>query len=500
MKGIVKEFSGVRVLHGVDFDLLPGEVMALMGENGAGKSTLMKVLSGVHNEWDGEIRLDGNICKFNEPKEAEYAGISIIYQELNLIPFLSVAENIFLGREPVNKNGFVDYSRMRNEAEIILNELNFPLPVKTLVENLRVGHQQMVEIARALSVSAKILIMDEPTSALSGSETEILFSIIKKLKSKGVAIVYISHRISEILEISDKITVMRDGKDIDVVETKSITREQLIQMMVGRSFERFFVKESVPGDKVILRVNNLTRMDEVREKKHLIDGVTFDLKKGEILGIAGLLGSGRTELLESIFGAAVDDTLGEIWLEDKLLKLSDPQSAISAGLSLITEDRKGNGLIMGMSITNNMSLAALNAILKMNLIISKKKEYKLTERYIENLSIDAKQIDLPIEILSGGNQQKVMIAKWLATNPKVLLLDDPTRGIDVGAKHDIYLLLSELASSGISIIMSSSELPELLTICDRIMVLREGRLSKVFRHEDASQEKILDAAAPLAVA
>jgi ABC-type sugar transport system ATPase subunit len=500
MKGVVKEFSGVRVLHGVDFDLLTGEVMALMGENGAGKSTLMKVLCGVHQEWKGEIRIEGVNCKFRRPKEAENAGISIIHQELNLIPYLSVAENIFLGREPLKRNGFVDYKKMKVDAERLLEQLEFTSPVTMPVENLRVGHQQLVEIAKALSVSARILIMDEPTSALSDNEVEILFSVIRHLKSQGISIIYISHRMSEIFEIADRVTVLRDGKTIDVVKTSSTTRRKLIQMMVGRSFEQFFVKECTPGKKMILSVKNLTRTDPEKKQKVLIDNITFDLKQGEILGIAGLLGAGRTELLESLFGAAEGNTSGELHLDGKLLQLPDPQSAISAGISLITEDRKGNGLVMGMSIANNLSLAALDKIVEYDLFISRNKEKQLASSYIDDLSIDTKQIGLPIDILSGGNQQKVMLAKWLTTDPKVLLLDDPTRGIDVGAKYDIYVLLSELANKGISIIMSSSELPELLTLCDRIIVLREGQLSKIFNQDEATQEKILDAAAPMAVA
>jgi ABC-type sugar transport system ATPase subunit len=457
----------------------------------------MKVLSGVHDEWEGQIMIDDRNCRFSGPKEAENEGISIIYQELNLVPHLSVAENIFLGREPVKKSGFVDFQRMNNEAEKILTDLHFPHSVKTPVANLRVGHQQLVEIAKALSVSARILILDEPTSALSESETKTLYSVIHQLKLQCVTIVYISHRMSEIFDLADRITVLRDGKNVDVLDAKSITRKRLIQLMVGRSFEQFFVKESTPKDEIILQVENITRRDEKRKMQNRLENITFKLKKGEILGIAGLLGAGRTELLESLFGASANETSGVIKLEDKEIDVDDPQSAISAGISLITEDRKGNGLVVGMDILHNLSLAALNKIVNYGSVISNQKEEELASQYIGELSIDVNRIDLPVESLSGGNQQKVLLAKWLATDPKVLLLDDPTRGIDVATKYDIYVLLSKLANSGISIIMSSSELPELLTICDRILVLREGRLSAIVDHEDATQEIIMEAATPV---
>jgi ribose transport system ATP-binding protein len=497
MHGITKAFSGVRVLNHVDFELRQGEVMALMGENGAGKSTLMKILAGVYEEWSGEIRINDEPIRFGEPREAEQSGIGIIYQELNLVPNLSVAENIFLGREPTKAGGFVDFAEMNRQAQAVLVNLHFEQPVTRLVGDLRVGHQQLVEIAKALSLNAKILIMDEPTSALSDAEAEILLMVVRKLQQQGVSIIYISHRMAEIFDIADRITVLRDGANVGVVAVGKTTRQELIQLMVGRPFEQFFIKQSRPADEVVLCVKNVIRKDPDTGKRNRVSNISFDVKKGEIFGVAGLLGAGRTELLESLFGVAAADVSGKIELEGEIIELPDPIAAIDAGIALITEDRKGNGLVLSMNIAHNLSLAALNAIVKKGAFLSRMLEKQLVERYIDELTIDVSNLALPIDSLSGGNQQKVLLAKWLATSPRVLLLDDPTRGVDVGAKHDIYVLLSKLAQKGIAIVMTSSELPELLTICDRIMVLREGKISTTLDHDEATQEKIMEAAAPL---
>lgn len=497
MKNITKEFSGVRVLHGVDFEIQPGEIMALMGENGAGKSTLMKILAGVHNDWTGKISIDDKEVHFKNTKDAENAGIGIIYQELNLIPELTVAENIFLGREPAFLGAIVNYSEMNKKSEQILADLHFNAKVTTPVSRLRVGHQQLVEIGKALSLNARILIMDEPTSAISENEIKILFSVVKKLKEQGVSIIYISHRMAEVFELADKVTVLRDGYMVGVKSVKDMTRQELIKMMVGRDVNQFFVRERIPPKGTVFEVKNLTRYNVDRTKKPLVDDVSFDVKQGELIGIAGLLGAGRTELLESLFGAVASDSVGTVELEGEKLALNAPEEAIKSGIAFITEDRKGNGLVLGMDIQKNMTLAALEEIMSYG-IISPIKEKKLAEDYTNQLSIKLNKLENPIESLSGGNQQKVLLAKWLATKPKVILLDEPTRGIDVGAKHEIYVLLSELTKQGITIIMASSELPELLAICDRIMVLREGKLSAIFDHNYATQEDILDAAAPLA--
>ncbi len=497
MKGIGKDFSGVPVLHGVDFELAYGEIMALMGENGAGKSTLMKILAGVHTEYTGKIYLENEEKRFKNTKEAEQAGIAIIYQELNLISELSVAENIFLGREPCRIGGLVDYIRMNKEAERILADLNFKAPVQTPVAQLRVGHRQLVEIAKALSLNAKILVMDEPTSALSAAEANVLLAVIQKLVQKGVSIIYISHRMAEVFEIADRITILRDGTRIGISDAQKIDRQGLIQMMVGQEVDRFFVKEGGPADEVALNVEHITRKNPDQSKPALINDVSFQVMKGELFGVAGLLGAGRTELLESLFGAAPEHTSGKIEINGTKVILRNPEAAILAGIALITEDRKGNGLIPGMSIVHNMTLAALSQIIIYDFILSRKKEMALAEKNVAKLSIQANSLENPIESLSGGNQQKVLLAKWLTTHPKILLLDDPTRGIDVSAKHEIYVLLSELTKQGLTIVLTSSELPELLSLCDRIMVLREGKCSAVFNRNEATQEKILDAAAPV---
>ena len=496
MKGITKAFSGVRVLHGVNFELLPGEVMALMGENGAGKSTLMKILAGVHTDWKGEIFLDGEANRFRSTREAEEAGIGIIYQELNLVPELTVSENIFLGREPSRFGGIVDYNKMNRMAKEILDDLHFTPSVTIPVSQLRVGHRQLIEIGKALSLNARILVMDEPTSALSEVETKTLFSVVEKLKNRGVSIIYISHRIGEVFEIADRVTVLRDGCHVGIRFVTDVSRQDLIRMMVGRDFNQFFVKEGEPVKEVVLEIEGLTRKNLGTERRPLIEDIAFRLRRGEQLGIAGLLGAGRTELLEAIFGADSVNTYGTLKLEGREIRLSNPQEAIEAGIALITEDRKGNGLVLSMSVEHNLTLAALKEVLQL-FILSRRKERTLADKYIDRLSIDVKNVELSIETLSGGNQQKVMLAKWLAIKPKILLLDEPTRGVDVGAKHEIYVLLSELAKQGVSIVMTSSELPELLSICDRILVLREGRVSAIFDHEEATQEQILNAAAPL---
>jgi ABC-type sugar transport system ATPase subunit len=497
MKNITKEFSGVQVLHEVDFEIQPGEIMALMGENGAGKSTLMKILAGVHTDWSGKIIIDDKEVYFKNTKDAEKAGIGIIYQELNLIPELTVAENIFLGREPAFLGEIVNYSEMNKKSEEILADLHFTAKVTLPVSRLRVGHQQLVEIGKALSLNASIVIMDEPTSAISEHEIKILFSVVQKLKERGVSIIYISHRMAEVFELADRVTVLRDGYIVGVRPVKDITRQELIKMMVGRDVNQFFVRERIPPKETIFEVKNLTRYHVDRTKTPVVSDVSFDVKRGELIGIAGLLGAGRTELLESLFGAAAADSTGTVELEGEKLNLKSPQDAIKSGIAFITEDRKGNGLILGMDIQKNMTLAALGKIVSYG-IISPVKEKQLAENYANQLSIKMRKLDDPIESLSGGNQQKVLLAKWLATKPRVILLDEPTRGIDVGAKHEIYILLSELTKKGITIIMTSSELPELLAICDRIIVLREGKLSAIFNHKDATQEDILDAAAPLA--
>lgn len=496
MIGVTKEFSGIYALQNVDFQVLSGEVMALMGENGAGKSTLMKILAGVYTDWIGTISISQKEQRFKNTREAENAGIGIIYQELNLVPGLSVSENVFLGREPTRFGSIVDYSKMNKMAEEILSELHFKEPVTTLVSQLRVGHQQIVEIGKALSLDAKILIMDEPTSALSEKEAKILLKVVRQLRDRGVSIIYITHRIGEVFEIANRVTVLRDGCLVAVEDIMNVDRQKLIQMMVGRNFKKFFFRCGNPKEEIILKVKNLTRKNINPSKKALVEDINFEVRKGEKLGIAGLLGAGRTELLESLFGIDPYNTTGTVQIGEKIISVRNPRQAIDEGIGFITEDRKGNGLVLSMDIGQNLTLAALES-LRQYLILSRKKERDTIDKYIDKLSIQTNNPKNSINSLSGGNQQKVLLAKWLATGPKVLLLDEPTRGIDVGAKHQIYVLLSELANLGIAIIMASSELLELLAICDRIMVMREGKISAVFSRDEATQEKILDAAAPV---
>jgi len=497
MRGVTKEFSGIFALQNVDFEVLPGEVMALMGENGAGKSTLMKILAGVYTDWGGKISVDQKELRFKNTREAEDAGIGIIYQELNLVPELTVAENMFLGREPTRFGTVIDFPQMNRMASDILTELHFTEPVMTPVSRLRVGRQQLVEIGKALSLNARVLIMDEPTSALSEKESKILLNVVKQLRDRGVSIIYITHRLAEVFEIADRVTVLRDGCLVAVEQIQNMNRQKLIQMMVGRDFKKFYFKDGKPKDDVLVKVTNLTRKHANPSRKPLVDNISFEVRKGEQFGIAGLLGAGRTELLETLFGVDPSYTTGTIEMNNEEIKLSNPKQAIEAGIGFITEDRKGSGLVLSMDIGQNLTLAALDSLLQYS-ILSKKKENAVVDQYIDQLSIQTKNPKNSINSLSGGNQQKVLLAKWLATEPKLLLLDEPTRGIDVGAKHQIYVLLSELANQGISIIMASSELLELLSICDRIMVMREGKMSALFNRDEATQEKILDAAAPLA--
>jgi len=392
------------------------------------------------------------------------------------VPGLTVAENIFLGREPVRFGGFIDYPSMNRMAREIMDSLHFDAPVTIPVSELRIGAQQLVEIGKALSQKARLVIMDEPTSALTGAEAEVLFSVVRELRSRGVSVIYISHRLDELYQIADRVTVMRDGRTVEVIPASGISRRELIALMVGRDLEQFFVREGEPAEEVVLRVRDLSRVSHAPGRPCLLEDISFEVRRGEQLGIAGLLGSGRTELLESLFGAAARDTTGSVEIEGEKIRLTDPRRAIQSGLALITEDRKGNGLILSMSVEQNLTLAALKDVLHL-CVLSREKERALAEEYVDRLSIDVADLENPIGTLSGGNQQKVLLAKWLATRPRVLLLDEPTRGVDVGAKHELYLYLSKLAAEGVAVVMASSEMPELLSICDRIMVLREGRIS-----------------------
>jgi len=490
---ISKDFSGVYALKNVNMQIFAGEVTAIIGENGAGKSTLMKIVSGVHTEFEGDVFLNNEKIDFKNPKQAADKGIVIIHQELNLIPHLSVAENLFLGQEITNKMGLLDYSTMHKKTSALLGKLQLEINPATPLYQLRIGQQQLVEIARALLLESKVLIMDEPTSAISDHEVELLFKIINDLKKKGVAIVYISHKLNELFNIADRFEVLRDGENAGSGKMRNTNHDKLIQMMVGRDITDNFKKEQTSDRKEILKVENLNFINPENKKDFLVQDVSFNLKKGKILGICGLMGAGRTEVLEAIFGLFPKYVSGEIYIEGEKQKIKNVRAAISAGIALVPEDRKLQGLILNMDVAKNTSLAKLSEVSNLG-FISKKKEEKLSNEFRNKLKTQVPSEKIEVEKLSGGNQQKVVIAKWLATNPKILLLDEPTRGIDVGAKTEIYNLINRLASQGMGIIMVSSELPEILALSDNIIVLSESKLTGRFTREEATEEKIMKAA------
>jgi ribose transport system ATP-binding protein len=492
---ITKSFAGVTALRDVGFDLRRGEVHALMGENGAGKSTLMKIFSGVHIDYAGTIRVDGAPAAFAGVRDAEAAGVAIIHQELNLVPELSVADNIFLGREPLIAGTIIDRRRMIRAAGRLLQRLGVKIDPESRIAALRVGEQQLVEIAKALSLDTRVLIMDEPTSALSASECETLFKVVRQLTADGVAIIYTSHRIDEVMELADRVTVLRDGKHVLTADIGELTRGAIISAMVGRDMATSHRNTTVNGA-VVLSVRDLT-LDSlgVHGWKRVLHGVNFDLRRGEILGIGGLLGSGRTEILESIFGAAEGWRGGEIEIGGEPAEINSPAEAYRLGLALVTEDRKARGLHLDASIRSNMALASVGALSRFG-VRAFARESRLAAEMVRQLSVRCANVDQAVATLSGGNQQKVVIGKWLATEPRVLLLDEPTRGIDVGAKQEIYELIFKLAEQGLGIIVVSSELPELLLVSDRILVMCEGRQTGLLQRHEATQERIMRLAAP----
>jgi len=491
MRNITKEFPGVRALDDVTFRVKRGEIHALCGENGAGKSTLIKILSGVYpyGTYQGEIIIEGQKKKFMNIKDSERAGIATIYQELTLVKYMNIAENIFLGNEPL-KNGFIDRYTVFSKTQKILKELGLNLNPSTKVMDLGIGHQQMIEIAKALCKDAKILVLDEPTSALTEGETEYLLNLLQKLKNNGITCIYISHKLEEVFKIADTITILRDGKTIYSAEKESLTEDKIISLMVGREISNRFPKKKHEPGEIVMEVRNFTLYDPELTYKKVIDNVSFYVKKGEILGIAGLMGAGRTELMQGIFGTYKGKVYGDIYLNGHQISINGPQDAIKNGIAYLSEDRKRYGLVLSMSIQENIVLPNLKTISKLG-VIDKHKKAKESSAYIRDLKIKAHSVEQKVSNLSGGNQQKVVIAKWLMSNPKVLILDEPTRGIDVGAKYEIYNLMNQLIEKGICIIMISSELPEILGMCDRILVISEGRITGEFTYEDATQEKIM---------
>jgi ribose transport system ATP-binding protein len=486
MKNVTKRFPGVLALNNVQLDLRPGEVHCLVGENGAGKSTLMKILSGAQPLDSGEIILSGEPVNITSPHNAQQLGISMIYQEFNLSPYLSVAENIFLGREPrIGSTPFINWRKMYDDAREILGRIRVDLDVRKPVNECSVAQQQMIEIGKAISFNSKIIVMDEPSATLTDHELRALFDLIKNLRRQGIGLIYISHRLEEIFEIGDRVTCMRDGEYVGTHKVCDVTRDDIIRMMVGRELKDEFPKEIFERGPEKLRVEGLTRHGA-------FDDVSFAVNKGEIVGLTGLVGAGRTEVARAIFGADHIDG-GQIFLDGAPITVKSPQDAIRQGVGLLTEDRKGQGLVLGMTIRENTSLANLGSLVKL-FFIDRRRERAVTEKYVKELQIKTPSIEQVAQNLSGGNQQKVVLAKWLFTESQFLIFDEPTRGIDVGAKVEIYKLMNELVRKGVTILMISSELPEILGMCDRILVMHEGRLAGELARNEATQERIMQLA------
>lgn len=486
MKGITKSFSGVAALKNAALDLKAGEVVALMGENGAGKSTLMKILTGIYSKDSGEIKYMGQDVCYKGPAESEEAGISIVHQELNMMNDLTVAQNLFIGREEMN--GFlIDDKKMNEKASELFKVLKIDINPAEKIGNLTVGKQQMVEIAKAISSNAKVIIFDEPTAALTDSEIEELFKVIRDLKEKGTGMVYISHRMDEINVISDRVIVMRDGEYVGTLITKECSKDDIIKLMVGRTIlgEPKTASNVAKDAPVVLKCENLNRGKAVKN-------VSFELKRGEILGFSGLMGAGRTEVARLIFGADKKDS-GKIFINGKEVNINTPEDAVAHGIGYLSEDRKRFGLIVDKSIEENTVISSLNDFVK-GIFIDKTKSKEVSERYVESLKTKTPSVSQLVKKLSGGNQQKVVIAKWLVRNSDILIFDEPTRGIDVGAKSEIYALMESLAKDGKSIIMISSELPEVLRMSDRVVVMCEGRITGTLDIAEANQEVIMESA------
>ena len=494
MKNITKSFPGVKALDGVTFDLNGGEIHALVGENGAGKSTLIKILAGVypHPEYGGEIVFDDGERRFASVRDSEQAGIAVIYQEMSLVRDLSVAENIFLGRAP-RRFGVINWEELYSRAQKLLDELHLAIDPRTPVINLGIGQQQLVEIAKALSQNARILILDEPTAALTDTEVETLFGILGRLRARGVAMIYISHKLDEVFRISDRITVLRDGKTIETNATPSLNEPRVIAQMVGRAVDQIFPEATHERGELVLEVRNVTVEDPSVPGKRLVNSVSFGVRKGEVLGIAGLMGSGRSELLMAIFGAHAGRKSAEVFVQGRRIQINNPYDAIERGIGFVTEDRKRYGLVLDQTILRNMTLAGLDK-LSGRFFTDENAEAAAGERAASELRIKANSIFTIAGTLSGGNQQKVVLAKWLLTNPRVLFLDEPTRGIDVGAKQEIYAQINRLAESGLAIVLVSSELPEVLGLSDRIIVLHEGRVTGEFTRKEATPEAVMSCA------
>jgi ribose transport system ATP-binding protein len=481
MQGICKAYPGVQALKEVNFEVRAGEVHALVGENGAGKSTLVKIITGAVQPDRGEIVFKGSELERLDPRFSRDLGIGVTYQEINLVGALSVAENVLFGHFPA-RGGLLDWRRLNEEAARLLQELNLDIDPTTLVEDLSVGQQQLVEIARAAFLTRELIIMDEPTSALSEQETEVLFSLIERLKDRGTSVIYVSHRLEEVLRIADRITVLRDGEYVGTLERAQATQDAIIHMMVGREISDLFPKQDATIGEPVLEVRNLSRRGAFHD-------INFSLRKGEIVGLFGLLGSGRTETAHAIFGLDHIDE-GEIFLDGEKVEISSPAKAIGHGLGFVPEDRKTLGVVLRFNVRENISLPSLGALTQLGLI-SSRKERELARHMVEQLDIRTPSLDQKVVNLSGGNQQKVVIAKWLARESNVLIVDEPTRGIDVATKAQVHALMSQLAQEGVGVLMISSELPEVLAMSDRILVLHEGRITGEFSRNNATSEAIM---------
>ena len=485
MKNIYKAFGTNAVLEGVNFDTHGGEIHALMGENGAGKSTMMNILTGMHKKDQGTILINGKEHSYTNPKEAEEHGVSFIHQEMNTWPQMTVLENLFIGKEMKNKIGFIRSKEMKTLALKTFKELGITMDLDADVQTLSVGQQQMIEIAKALMTDCQVLIMDEPTAALTDREIRMLFKIIQHLKTKEVAIIYISHRMEEIFEISDRITVMRDGMTVDTTLTKETNVDDVVRKMVGREISDYYPKKNAEIGETVFEVKNLSGTSG-------FENISFSVKSGEIVGFSGLMGAGRTEIMRGIFG--IDPiSQGEIILEGKKVQLKNPSTSIKAGVGFLTENRKEEGLVLDFSIKDNISLPSIDEF-RVRGLIDTKTEDEFVQLLMKRLTVKAQNEDISAGSLSGGNQQKVVLAKWIGIGPKVLILDEPTRGVDVGAKREIYQLMNELAERGVAIVMVSSDLPEVLGVSDRILVVHEGKIAGELSRTAATQEKIMNLA------
>lgn len=484
MKNISKSFPGVKALKNVNFELKAGEVHALLGENGAGKSTLIKVLGGIYIPEQGEIEIDGKTVDIHDVKSAQTNGISIIHQELVLVPQMTVAENIYLGREPGKK--FVDRKQMSLRAQELLDSYNLHISANTLVAKLTIAQQQMVEIIKAISYHSRIVVMDEPTSSISDTEVEYLFGVIRTLVQNGTGIIYISHKMSELGEICDRVTVMRDGETVGTKVVKETSNDELIAMMVGRELTHYYTRDYQEQKEVVLKCENIS-------DGNVAKSVSFDLHRGEIVGFAGLIGAGRSEAMKCLFGLTKNST-GDLYIEGQKVHIKSPTDAMKHGLAFVPENRKLEGLYKLQSVKYNTTIEVLHEFIK-GISVNSKKEKSITQEYIDMMSTKTPSQDQAIGNLSGGNQQKVIIGRWLATKPKILILDEPTRGVDVGAKSEIYAIMNQLVKEGMSIIMISSELPEIINMSDRVYVMCDGTVRGSFSHGEVTQEKIMKLAA-----